>query len=249
MIRTAISVFKWIFAPFLSHSLSSEAYWLRENPSMKARLKPHSGITAWGRFSDWHVLHTLSLRALSQSKKTNPEEPLAATLDHWTHGDEEWTFRMGILFPDPTWEHFNWKRRICWHFKNLHERSCAINKLCWRAQQTEGELGTCGVNGTGELDSNAQFRDEQRPSDGTYVSRDEWQPTAVLSVTQEDHLPVFRISVSWNVLPLSCQGLLSSGETDLESLEFVHTVHYELPKALAESIHLQTCRRVFLDWW
>lgn len=27
-------------------SLSSEAYWLRENPSMKARLKPSSRITA-----------------------------------------------------------------------------------------------------------------------------------------------------------------------------------------------------------
>lgn len=34
-----------IFAPFLFHCISSEAYGFRENPSMKARLKPHSGIT------------------------------------------------------------------------------------------------------------------------------------------------------------------------------------------------------------
>lgn len=204
MIRSAISVVKWIFAPFLYYSLSSEAYWLRENPSMKARLKPHSRITAWGRFSDWHMLHTLSQRALSRSKKTNTEEPMAAPQDHWTQDDEEWTFRMGILFPVPTWEDFNWKRRICWHFTNLHERSCAINKLCRRAQQGEGEVGACGVNGTGEVDSNVQFRDEQHPSDGTSVSRDEWQPSAVLSVTQEDHLPVFRISFSRNLLPLAC---------------------------------------------
>lgn len=112
-----------------------------------------------------------------------------------------------------------------------------------------GEVGSCDVNGTGELDSNVQFRDEQRPSDGTSVSRAEWQPTADLYGTQEYHLPVFRVSFSRNVLPLTCQGLLSSGETGFEPLEFSHSVHYELSKTLAESIHLQTCGGVFLDWW
>lgn len=101
-----MSVVKWILATFLSHSLSSEAYWLRENPSMKARLKPRSRITAWGRFRDWHMLHTLPPRAFSDCKLTNTGEPMAATLDHWTQDDEEWTFRMGILFPDAIWEDF-----------------------------------------------------------------------------------------------------------------------------------------------
>lgn len=90
-------------------------------------------------------------------------------------------------------------------------------------------MGSCGVNGTEELDSNVQLRDEQHPSDGTSVSGAE--PTGVLHVTQEDHLPVFRISVIRNVLPP--QELPSSDETGLESLAFAHHVHHELPEALA----------------
>ena len=110
-------------------------------------------------------------------------------------------------------------------------------------------MGSSGVNGTGELDSNAHFRDEQHPSDGSSVSRAEWQPTSVLHVTQEGQLSVFRVSVCRDVLPIAGQGLLSSGETGLECPELSLPVHYELSKTLAEGIHLQTGRGVLLDWW
>lgn len=65
-------------------------------------------------------------------------------------------------------------------------------------------MGSRDVNGTGELDSNVQLRDEQHPGDGASVSRAEWQPTTLLHVSQEDHLPVSRVSVSREVLPLAC---------------------------------------------
>lgn len=149
--------------------------------------------------------------------------------------DTRWrgmSLRDGNIVP---WSHMGRleRREDMLTLENLHERSCTVNKLCWRAQQIEGKLGLCGLNGTRVLDSNVQFRDEQHLIDGSSVSRAEKQPTTVLNVTQEDHLSVFRISVSRNVLPPTCKELLSSDETGLESLEFTLPVHYELSKTLA----------------
>lgn len=96
---------------------------------------------------------------------------------------------------------------------------------------------------------NAQLRHEQHPSDGTSFPRAEWQPTTHLCVSQERHLTVFRVSFSRNILPVAHKGYISSGHTGLRSHEFSHFVHYELSKTLAESVHLQTRRGVFLDWW
>lgn len=245
MIMTVVSIVQWIVALFLSHSLSSEAYWLRENPSMKARLKSPSRITAWGRFSDWHMLHTLSLWVFSQCKIINTEEPMAATPDRWTQDEEEWARRMGKLFPDSMWESFNRKKRTDSEKKSAWE--LCYKQTLLRSPAVWGGFMWCEWDR--KLDSNVQFRDDQHPSDGTSVSRAERQPNTVLYVTQEGHLSVFRISVSRNVLPLACQGLLSPSETGLGSLEFFFPVHYELSKTLAESIHLQTRRGVFLDWW
>lgn len=173
---------------------------------------------------------------------------MTATLECWTQDEEEWTFKMGTLFPYAMLEDFNCKKRICWHSKTCRSGAVPWTRFAEEPDRALGEVGSCDVNGTQELDSK-RFRDEQPPSDGTSVSRAEWQPATDVHVTQDYHLPILRISFSRNVLPPTWQGLLSSGETGLESHEFSHSVHYELPETLAESIHLQTCRGVFLDWW
>lgn len=87
---------------------------------------------------------------------------MADTLDYWTQDEEEWTFRMGKMFPDPMWEDFNWKRRKCWHSK-ICTREAVLRTNCaeepkwergrwvhvtWKGQESWTPMHSSGMNST-----------------------------------------------------------------------------------------------------
>lgn len=93
----------------------------------------------------------------------------------------------------------------------------------------------------------ALLRDEQHPGDGAFVSGAEWRPAADLGVTQEHHLPVSGVPLGGHVLTEPHPGSRSPGQKGAEPLDVSLAIHHELSKAVAQSVHLQTGRGVFLD--
>lgn len=107
-------------------------------------------------------------------------------------------------------------------------------------------MGSRGVNGTGELECDALLRDEQHPGDGTCGA--ERRPAADLS-HQEHHLPVSGLPLGRYVLTGSHPRSRSPGQKGVEPLDVSLAIHHELPKAVAQGVHLQAGRGVFLDRW
>lgn len=102
-------------------------------------------------------------------------------------------------------------------------------------------MGSRGVNGTGELGSHALLRDEQHPGHGA-----ERRPTADLG-HQEHHLPVSGLPLGRYVLAGSTPGRRSPGQKGGEPFDVSLAIHHELSKAVAQGVHLQAGRGVFLD--
>lgn len=109
-------------------------------------------------------------------------------------------------------------------------------------------MGSRGVNGTGELGSDALLRDEQHPGDGASVSWAERRPTADLLVAQEHRLPISGLPLGGHVLAGPHPGRRPPGQKGAEPLDVSLAIHHELSKAVAQGVHLQAGRGVFLDW-
>lgn len=105
-------------------------------------------------------------------------------------------------------------------------------------------MGSRGVNGTGELESDALLRDEQHPGDGASVSGAERRPATDLPVTQEHRLPISGLPLGGYVLACPHPGR----QKGAEPLDVSLAIHHELSKAVAQGVRLQAGRGVFLDW-